>query len=168
MNNSQIETTPEIGKLVSVINGPANVYTLLQIRDLMYSKLMFRDNDEENEKVIRWKRTAGEILRDGYVYSGRACTDLVVLFISLCKALGLETRFVKVKNGEAVHSIAEIKLTDGWYIFDISRTGVPIKGEITADRPHQDWQLWGKGRDAWDLGLTDFDSITKIIGSHNL
>lgn len=81
----------------------------------------------------------------------------------MCKALGLETNFVKVKKEQRVHSIAEVKLDDGWYIFDVSTAySVPVKGVITQDATFQGWKLWKKGRDAWDFGLTEFESITKI------
>ncbi|PIT95262.1 hypothetical protein COT98_00490 [Candidatus Falkowbacteria bacterium CG10_big_fil_rev_8_21_14_0_10_39_9] len=166
MIKSQIEPTVEIKELVKDVKSPITFDSLIQIRDLMYVKIIFRpydDSTREQEKAIRWKRTAGEILRDGYVYSEKACTDLTVLYIALCQALGLETSFVKVKNGERVHSIAEIKLDDGWYIFDIFRKNIPVKGLITPDAPFAGWQLWQKGRDAWDIGLTSFDDINKII-----
>lgn len=166
MKNSQIETTAEIKSLVSSIKSPITTESLVEIKNLMYSKLKVRPYDDStkgHEKAIRWKRTADEILRDGYIYQGKACTDVTVLFIALCKALGLDTNFVKVRKEKMVHSVAEIKLYDGWYIFDVSNMqNIPIKGIITKNYPYKDWQLWQKGRNAWDLGLTDFESISKI------
>jgi len=167
MNDSQIETTEEIKKLVSDVKQPITSNVLVDIRDLMYSRILIRpydDSTKEHEKSIRWKRTADQILKDGYVYNDKACTDVTVLYIALCKTLGLETNFVKLKKDKTIHSVAEIKLIDGWYIFDVSNTkNTPVKGEITKDFPYyKDWQLWQKGRDAWDLGLTDFESISKI------
>ncbi|MFA5886307.1 MAG: transglutaminase domain-containing protein [Patescibacteria group bacterium] len=163
--NSQIEATTNIKDLVKDIKSPITVDSLINIRDLMYSRITIRpydDSTKKHEKEIRWKRTASEIIDDGYVYSGKACTDLTVLFIALCKALGLETNFVKVTNDEKVHSIAEIRLDDGWYIFDVSRKNIPFKGLVTNETPYQEWKLWKKGRDAWDLGLIDFESISRI------
>ncbi len=166
MFNSQIETTEEINNLVEPIKGPITPNKLLRLRDLMYSKIIVRPYNEtvkEAEKLIRWKRTAVEILVDAYVYDGKACTDLVVLFIALCRALDLETNFVKVKKENMVHSIAEVKLGNNWYIFDVSnKKSTPAKGSITNKNPYQGWQLWKKGRDAWDLGLSDFEDIEKI------
>lgn len=166
MKNSQIETTKEIKDIVRGIKHPITPNVLIEIRDLMYSNITMRpydDTSKKREKIIRWKRTATEILKDGYVYAGKACTDLTVLYVALCKALGLETNFVKVKKDKMVHSVAEIKLGNDWYIFDVSNVkNVPIKGMITKDLPYKDWQLWKKGRDAWDLGLKDFESISKI------
>ena len=164
--DSQVKTTSAIREMAKDIKGPITANSLVRMRDLMYSRIAIRPYDSStrgHEKEIRWKRTAGDILEDGYVYSGKACTDLVILFISLCRATGLETNFVKVTNGEMVHSIAEVRLDDGWYIFDVSRKeAVPVKGLITAESPYKGWRLWKKGRDAWDLGLVDFESIAKI------
>jgi Transglutaminase-like superfamily. len=119
---------------------------------------------KNDEARIRWKRTAGQILEDGYVYIGKACTDIVVLFLACCRTIGLGTRFVKVKNNKTVHSLAEVKLDDSWYIYDVaSKDGLPEKGEIVSEKLYKGWQLWKKGRDAWDLGLVDIGSIKDII-----
>ncbi|MFA5932146.1 MAG: transglutaminase domain-containing protein [Candidatus Paceibacterota bacterium] len=167
MINSQIETTAEINNLIKDIKYPITLSTLIQLRDLIYSKIKihtYDDSTKEHEKSIRWKRTAAEIIKDGYVYSGKACTDLTVLFIALCRALGLDTNFVKVKKENSVHSVAEIKLDNGWYIFDVSNiNNIPINGIITENTPYKDWQLWKKGRDAWDLGLSELKDIDKIF-----
>lgn len=167
MTNSQIETTTEIKNLLEDITHPFTLDTLIQLKDLMYSKLeilSYNDSTKEHEKSIRWKRTATEILKDGYIYKDKACTDLTVLFIALCRALDLDTNFVKVKKENSVHSVAEIKLDNGWYIFDVSNIkNIPISGIITKDRPYKDWQLWKKERDAWDLRLSEFKDIDKIV-----
>ena len=163
---SQIIISDEIKELVAGIESPATSDTLIEIRNRMYSRLETRPYNQstrEHEKTIRWKRTSAEIIKDGYVYTGKACTDQVILFMALCEAFHLTTRFVKLKKYNEVHSVAEIKLEDGWYIFDVSRKGsVPEKGEATKENTYHGWQLWQKGRDAWDLGLVDFDSIEKM------
>lgn len=166
MSVSQIESSDVVRQMVDDIHAPITPEVLIAIKDRMYSKIQVRPYDnssQEHEKTIRWKRTATEIVTDGYVYDGKSCTDLVVVFLALCNSLGLQTRFVKLKKEAMVHSIAEVKLDDGWYIFDVSRkTNTPIKGEVTPTNSYADWHLWKKGRDAWDLGLVDFDSISNI------
>ncbi|MDP2642042.1 MAG: transglutaminase domain-containing protein [bacterium] len=163
---SQLEYSNKIRDLVADKKSPITVADLVEIRDRIYKKIEFRpynDQTMEHEKSIRWKRTVAQILDDGYVYSGKACTDLVVLFLAICQSLNLETRFVKLKKINMVHSVAEVKLDDSWYIFDISnKNNLPLKGEITERNQYKDWELWKKGRDAWDLDLIDFDSINKI------
>ncbi|MDP3763952.1 MAG: transglutaminase domain-containing protein [bacterium] len=168
MNNSksQIESSDKIKNLVTDKTLTITAADLIEIRDRIYKEIEFRpynDQTKDHEKSIRWKRTAAQILDDGYVYSGKACTDLVVLFLAICRSLNLETRFVKLKKENMVHSVAEIKLEDGWYIFDISnKNNAPLKGEITEKNPYKDWELWKKGKDAWDIDLVDFDSISRI------
>ena len=165
--NSQTETTAEIKDLVKDIKRPLTPNSLIILRDLMSAKIAIRpynDITRNQEKEIRWKRSAGEILNDGYVYSGKACTDLTILFIALCQTLGLKTNFVKVKKDRLVHSIAEVEVAGKWYIFDVAnKESGPVAGLITKECPYQDWKLWKKGKDAWDLGLVSFADIENII-----
>jgi Transglutaminase-like superfamily len=164
---SQIEITEKINAAIVGIKKPVTPDKLVEIKKYIYANLEFRPYNDETknaEAAIRWKRTAGQVLEDGYVYSGKACTDIVILFLACCRALGLEVRFVKVKNNKTVHSLAEVKLNDGWYIYNVaSKDDQPEKGEMVADNPYKGWQLWKKGRDAWDLGLVNIDSIKDIV-----
>ena len=164
---SQVETTKKIRDVVkdleSKIIAPED---LVRLRTLVFKKIRtipYSKQSAAHEKSIRWKRTADEILRDGYVYQGKSCTDLVVSFIALCKALKINARFVKVKNENLVHSLAEVKLGKDWYIFDVSNPkSIPEKGELKSGTEWGGWSLWRKGRDAWDLGLVEFESIEQI------
>lgn len=154
---SQLEANLDIRSLVTNLRKPFNPETLLEIKRRMLARLSFRPcrkEAKELERAIRWKRTAAQILADGYVYQGKASTDLVVAFCALCRAAGLETRFVKVKFGSKEHVVAEVLLPGGWHAFDVADpTAAPKKQEITASAPFGPWTLWKKGRDAWDLGL---------------
>jgi len=119
-------------------------------------------------RKIMWRRTAHQILEDGYIYSRDSCTDIVILFMALCKSLGRETRFVKVRkhNGDPeMHSIAEIRLPKpyGWYIFDLAYDNPPEKGRMTPGSVYRGWELWRKGRDSWDLGLWKYRDRHKIF-----
>jgi len=169
---SQVEPTENIHRLLTEW-GMGDVRTtedLVSLRNKMFSSLTFRtydDSTKEEEKKIRWKRTGAQVLEDSYVYRGKACTDLVVAFLTLARAGGVKgTRFVKLKDEKAgkIHSVAEIELEDGWYIFDVdSTTSVPEKGEIREGVPWDGFFLWKKGRDAWDLGLTEYDTQSKVL-----
>jgi len=174
---SQIETSPYVEAKLEEwgIQEIASPNDLLNLRKHMYTSLQRLPYNEETktaEKTIRWKRTGAQVLEDGYVYETKGCTDIVVAFLTLARAAGVEnTRFVKVKNPETrtVHSIGEFELPDGWYIFDVSNSSaVPVKGEILKNEPFSvvgvpsSYFLWKKGRDSWDLGLTEFETIKKI------
>ena len=166
MKRNQLEVSDKILELTKNIPLPTTTETLIILKDRIYANISIRpydDSTKNHEKEIRWKRTATQILEDGFVYDGKFCTDIVIVFLAACNALNLETRFVKLKKEKYVHSVAEVKLDNDWYNFDVSnKTSLPIKGEITLENPYKDWQLWKKGHDAWDLELTDFDSIKKI------
>ncbi len=175
-SKSQVKATPTAYKLLAEWQF-LKIKTendLITLRDKLLSHLEFRpydDSTQEEEKKIRWKRTGSEILRDRYVYQGKACTDLVIAFITLARTAGIKnTCFVKLINKQtgAVHSVGEFELPDGWYIFDIAHSKtLPIKGRIIKNVPFGipplgPYLLWKKGRDSWDLGLTEFKTINKI------
>ena len=173
---SQVEANDFILKLLAdwQIKNVSTPQKLLTLRNKMFSILTvkpYNDETKDAEKQIRWKRTGAQVLEDGYVYQGKACTDLVIAFIALARAAGVEnTNFVKLKNNNTgmVHSVGEFKLEDGWYIFDIAnKNSTPVKGEIKSNvpwggPPNGPFLLWKKGGDSWALELTDFDSIGKI------
>ncbi len=165
---SQVEVTEYVTEMASNVGNVESPEVLLNLRKVIFRSLKFRPytkRTRRHEKQIRWRRTASQILQDGYVYKTKACTDIVIVFLALCRARGLEARFVKVySDALRVHSIAEVKLPGGWFVFDVaSRKAVPKAGEITSESGYGQWHLWKKGRDAWDIGLTGYGSMKKII-----
>jgi hypothetical protein len=167
-NRSQVEVTGLVKEIADGTIGHGFDF-LDNAKQEVHRRLMIRPYNEdtrEHEAAIRWKRSANQILEDGYVYYGKSCTDMVVVFIALCKAKGYETRFDKlikeIDGRKLVHSVAEVKLEDGWYVVDISGSGGIKKGELKLKGNFNGYRLWKKGRDAWDLGLTDYESMKKI------
>lgn len=162
---SQIKTTKRLQKIAEFVNGE-DIDLLINLRKKVFQSLKFLPYNEEtkkDEKKIRWKRTADEIFKEGYVYEGKACTDIVIAFLGLAKAKGFRTRFVKIYKKGAVHSIAEIKIKNKWYNYDIaSYKTEPIEGEFTSESSIDGWKLWKKGKDAWDIGLKEYNDIEKI------
>ena len=163
---SQIKPSERIMALASKVGRIEKPADLIKIRNLLYRSIIFKpysNRTKKHESRIRWRRTADQILKDGYVYEGKACTDIVVTFLALCHALDLKTRFVKLIRDKYVHSVAEIRIRKDWYIFDVAnQKSKPIKGTITKSHPYKRWRLWKKGRDAWDLGLANLESINLI------
>lgn len=169
---SQIEPNENIYKLL-VNWGIQSIHTvedLVLLRDKMYHVLTFRpynDSTKEAERQIRWKRTGAQILEDGYAYEGKACTDLVVAYLTLARAAGVKnTRFVKLRNNETgtIHSVAELELEGDWYVFDVSRKDfLPTKSEIKEGVLWNGFLLWKKGKDSWNIGLTDYESQSKVL-----
>lgn len=165
---SQIKTDKTINDFL----GNAAIKTqndLVALRDRLQNALEFRPYSKETQKhadSIQWKRTASEILKDGYVYEGKACSDLTIVFLALCKAAGVEGQIVKLisLDKQKTHSIAEVKLPDGWYRLDIaSEDSVPFKGRLTNDSIwNKEYKVWEKGRDVWDLGLHGIENEDMI------
>ncbi|MFA4960043.1 MAG: transglutaminase domain-containing protein [Candidatus Pacearchaeota archaeon] len=162
---NQLELTDRLRNIADSVQGEG-LELAIKLKDIVYQLLEFRPYDEktkDHEHNIRWKRTADQILKDGYVYDGKACTDVVVAYLGLARAKGFDTRFVKVFRSDVIHSIAEIFVDNEWYIYDVaSRNSQPQKGEYQKGIPINGWTLWKKGRDAWDLELEEYKDVNKI------
>lgn len=162
---SQIEPSEKMRIFVSgtKIETPANLVDLKIRMRYALRIIPYDDSTMEYEKDLRWTRSAAKILDDAFVFSRYSCTDLVILFMGLCNALGIRTRFVKVKKAyPEMHSIAEIELPDGWYIYDLADNNYPEKGEIRRGVIYRGWYLWKKGRDSWDLELCKYEDMHKL------
>ena len=162
---SQVAVTPLIRQVALQVEIEG-VDDLKALQQVMFSNLKYQRMNRmttPKEMRIRWRRTAHQILSDRIVYEGKTCTDLTVLFIALCRAHNLSTRFVKVYKGNRVHSVAEVNIKNKWYIYDASNyKSNPIEGEITEEKDFMGWRLWRKGRDSWDIGLKGYKDIRKM------
>jgi hypothetical protein len=169
MPNSQIE----IDKTILDFLGDTKISTpedLIVLRDKIFSHLEFRPYNEETKahaNSIQWKRTASEIIKDGYVYEGKACSDLTIVFLALCKAAGIEGLLVKLKSldDKKTHSIAEVNLNGTWYRMNVSnKDSLPFAGQLTEESIwNKNYKVWKKGRDVWDLELDDINTENKIF-----
>ncbi len=126
----------------------------------------YNGKTKEHADSIQWTRTASEILQDKYVYQGKACSDLAIVFLALCRASGINGRLVKLKSVEDddTHSIVEINLNNIWYRMDpSSKDLVLFKGELTDESIwNKKFKVWKKGKDVWDLGLNNIESENNI------
>lgn len=91
-SKSQIETDQTILNFLGyiVVKSPDD---LVLLKNKILKNLKFFPYNEETKKKadkLQWKRTASEIISDGYVYNDKACSDLVIVFLALCKAAGVE------------------------------------------------------------------------------
>ena len=95
---SQVEVTCKLVEIAAQMPDVRTPADLGLLRDALLAHLTFRSYNKtswEHERSIRWKRTATEILSDGWVYEAKGCTDIVIAFIGLCRAKGLATRFIQ-------------------------------------------------------------------------
>ena len=148
------------------INTPGD---LVVLKNKILASLDVRSYNEETKEhadSIQWTRTASEILRDKYVYQSKACSDITIVFLTLCKALGLDGRLVKLKSfkDDDTHSIAEVNLNNIWYRIDPSgKDSIPFEGELTHKSIwNKKFKVWKKGKDVWDLGLNNIESENNI------
>lgn len=124
----------------------------------------------EHADNIQWKRTVSEIIKDGYVYEGKACSDLCMILVALCKASGLEAQLCKLirVDGKSSHSLAEIKIKNEWCRIDPTFTEPkPFKGYLGLDQIwNKDWEggwkVWRRGPDLWSMGLHGIEDESKI------
>lgn len=137
---------------------------LIVLKDKIMNGLETRPYDSETKThadSIQWKRTASEIISDGYVYEGKACSDIAIIFLTLCKALNIDGHLVKLvtTDGSNTHSIVEVNLNNTWFQFDPSaRDAVPLEGVLDNETVwNKKYKVWKKGRDVWDLGLESID-----------
>ena len=159
---SQVDVTPFISKVSTQIDGEGLDYVNNTVK-FVNTQIKIRPYNEdtaEDEKSIRWKRTADEILKDNYVYEKKACTDMVIVFIVLCLAKGYECNFVKVKEkeGKRIHSVAEVRFGNEWYVVDVAGRNGVIKGQLSEGSEFGEWVYWKKGRDSWDIGMSSYDN----------
>lgn len=161
-DRSQIEPGPTILELIKglSVETPDDLEKLAMIVNENIIKKPLDNANKTHERNIRWERTAEEIFEDGYTYKGRGCTDRVIAFLGLCRALGLNAQFVKLIKPDADHAVAEVELAGKNYICDASIATKPEVGEITKEKGYKSFTLLGKGRDAWDLGITETE-LTK-------
>jgi len=161
-NDKEIMSQIETGDIILDFLSGFEIKTpddLVILKDKILNYFTFRPY-EENEVIadeIQWKRSASEIIKDAYVYSGKACSDLAIVFLALCKACGIPGLLVKLKSidNDETHSIVEVKIDDGWYRIDpSSKDAQPFVGQLTSESIwNKKFKVWKKGEDLWSLGL---------------
>lgn len=164
-NKIRPESQTEIDQTIINFLGDFKVVAsqdLIVLKDMVLTFLEWRpytNETKEHADSIQWKRKASEILQDKYIYRGKACSDLAVIFLTLCKAVGIDGRLVKLRSmdGNNTHSIVEVKLNDTWYSIDpSSKDSVPVDGRLNDESVwNKKYKVWKKGRDVWDLCLDD-------------
>lgn len=163
----QTEVVPAILRLLGdyKVNEPDDLVGLIKLVKGALVIKPYNEQTKEHADSIQWKRTAAEIIEDAYVYDGKACSDLVMVLVALCKALGLEANLVKLVNVSKTnsHSIAEVKINGDWYRIDPSFSDPkPFKGRLEPDQIwNKDWdggwRVWRRGEDLWSMGLDGID-----------
>lgn len=171
MQKSQISPTECIHSKLEQwgFKSIVSVKDVLNLHRRLHAELRiipYTDGVRDAEKAIRWKRTGSQVLEDGYVYEGKACTDYVVAFLALLHSAGItNTSFIKLKHKDTdmVHSVCEFQIEGEWYVFNAGvKNPEPQKGTLQVGDTYGNYTVWKKGRDSWDLGLDSYNKITTI------
>lgn len=157
---SQVEITETIRKFSSDIKGE-DIELAKNILRKIHEKIKKVELETEKEREMRWKRTATQILEEGWVVKGKACTDLTIVFIAVAKAKGLEAKFVKVYSTKRkmLHSAVEIKLDGKSVYLDVTNGKFD---DTDKNVIFEEYKIYKKGRDSWDIGLDSFSKGVKL------
>lgn len=158
---SQVEQTERVLEFARDISGEG-IELAKNILRKIHSQIKKVDADPKIENQIRWRRTATEILNDGWVAIGKSCTDLTVLFIAIAKAKGLQAKFVKVYSTKKkmLHSLVELNPENKKIYFDATN-GKFDKGQ--GDILFEEYKIYKIGQDSWDIGLCSIQDGNNLV-----
>lgn len=154
----QTSITPQIKEISQTLQGENLDYVSNALIWLHKNINKAIPDDIEKNDVFR-KRTADQIISDKY-FSG--CTDYALVFIVLCRAKGLETKYVEAiktswleEGGNSIqgHIFAECLIGDRWIQID------PQRATIHPLMNYNGFEIYEKGLDSWDLGIDSFNSL---------
>lgn len=154
----QTEITEEIKKITQSFNKEG-VDLIFEILAWLHKNLR-TEKDENVKKEVFRKRTAHEIIKDGFA---TGCTDWALAFIVLARTKGIPTKYVETirrrwleqdKNDPIEgHIFAEVYLNNHWYIIDAEEANI----KDWYDR----WIIFKKGLDSWDIGIKDYSDLER-------
>jgi len=155
----QTKVTNEVIRVVKSIGGEGLDFVFKALKwEHKNLKNKLPENIEKND-IFR-KRTAAEIIKDGYA-SG--CTDFALVFIVLARTKGIPTKYVEViaksyfednnPNEVRGHVFAECYLNGEWVVVN------PMSGDIKTSTEYSGYVVYAKGLDSWDLGINDIKSL---------
>jgi hypothetical protein len=153
-SGNQTEITKQIEKLASGLEGGFEE-KINQIFDIV--KIL--PYKTENKDGVFRKRTAGQIIIDGYV---TGCTDEALVFIALARAAKIPAKYIETIDNEWLrtggssvggHIYAGVFYDNKW------RTANPSTKQIDIDIEGDDRTIYKEGLDSWDIGIDSFDSL---------
>jgi transglutaminase-like putative cysteine protease len=158
-SGKQTSITPEIQNIAMTLTGTI-LEKAQQILDYVNSM-----KKQGYDKNVFMKRTAGGIVKDGYV---TGCTDADLAFVAIARAGGMPAKYVEtideswLREGNELeihgHQYAEVydQGAKRWFWVD------PIDQRIDILSPRNDGRVvYNIGLDSWDIGITDIDTLVK-------
>jgi len=121
---------------------------------LWISKNLGHTKDKIMKSKVFRKRTAEGIIRDKYT---TGCTDIALVFIALCRAKGIPTKYIeavrKESDGSSGHVFAECFINNGWIVVD------PTYKKMGNKTFYNGFDIIAEGIDSWDTGT---ESLRKL------
>ena len=148
----QTKITDPIRKISRYIKGNnlkyiENTYKWIKV-NISYNK-----SPDFKSKIFR-KRTASQIIEDEF---STGCTDTTLVFISLCRARGIPTKYIeavkKDSDGSRGHVFAECFTRNRW--FTVDPTNLWFKKNYT----YKDYDVVAVGLDSIDVETNSFAKI---------
>ncbi len=156
-SGEQTVITPEVLDVAQRFEGTVEekIHQIVQfLRTLRYET-------ENKDKIFR-KRTAAQIIADGYV---TGCTDDALVFIALSRASGIPTKYIETldlewlkEGGRPIngHVYAGVQENEEWRVVD------PSARNENANIEQDGRVVMAEGLDSWDIGANDFESLAKM------
>lgn len=155
-SGEQTQITDDISKIASEFSG-TGLDLVSEIIKWIFKNLKSSNDKEFKDKVFR-KRTADQIIKDGYT---TGCTDIGLVFIALARAKNIPTKYVEAirrkwiegddENYIEGHVFAEVYLDGHWRIVDPTEACL----KFWYDR----WIIYEKGLDSWDIEIRNYDGL---------
>lgn len=154
----QTEKDQNIDKTVNKFKEK-NFELIFEILKWIHKNLKYSNNKKLKKELFR-KRSASQIIRDGFVLG---CTDWALSFIVLARAKKIPTIYVETVRNKWIeegtkdflegHVFTECYINKKWYIIDPERA--VICGYY--DR----YKVIDRGLDSWDIGIKNYSDLKK-------
>ena len=153
-SGGQTEITERIRKIASNFDGSFDE----KIQKIFGYIKTFQYQTENKIKIFS-KRTADQIIADGYV---TGCTDEALIFIVLARALKIPSKYIEtidnewLKNGGKTikgHVYVSVFDNEKW------RTADQSKRKIDVDIKSDNRTIYKEGLDQWDIGINNFETL---------
>jgi hypothetical protein len=159
MSGQQTVITPGVEKIAEKFEGNFEG----KIRGIFDFIRTFR-MDVGNKNEIFRKRTAEQIISDGYI---TGCTDAALVFITLARAAGIPAKYIETVDKEwlrtggsslAGHIYSGVLENDKWRIAD------PMMGRLDVDIEKDGRIVMAEGSDSWDIGIRSMEELEERFG----
>lgn len=162
MRELLIKKTENISKLLEKISCTSEVGCISEVLMLIRDLNLKVRKDEISRQFLQ--RDADQILKDGYL---TGCHDDAILFLTFISNFDFDFEYIEAIDTRWLESPMEEKKVMGHVfvkvgdlLIDPQRKVIYVDGDWVLSR----YEIFGKGKEPYDLGLIDFSSMmTKFM-----